>query len=94
MENATLENTREYGTVIEELVHEIKALQSEARLSQQWYTLEEACCLKGISKKTAQNQTWLQPRGGVEDAVVGRKKRWHRSTIIEWLDQTDQELRS
>jgi len=61
-------------------------------LTQQWYTLDEACAVKGISSKTARNQSWLQPNGGVSDAIVGKKRRWHRDTILFWIDQTDEEL--
>lgn len=86
------ESPYEIGNVIEELIDEIKSLRAETGLAQQWYALDEACHLKGICTKTAQNQTWLQPNGGVEDAIVGRKKRWHRNTIARWLEETDEEL--
>lgn len=62
------------------------------RLYAEWYDLETACQLKGISKKTAQNQRCLQPRGGEQYRMVGRRKRWHREIIAEWLIQTDEDL--
>lgn len=65
---------------------------NETDLYPVWFDLTEACRRKGVNKKTTQNLPWLQPNGGQPDAVVGRKKRWHRSTIARWLLQTDEEL--
>lgn len=77
-----------------EAIHDLTGItiNEETRLFAEWYDLAAACRLKGISKKTAQNQPWLQPNGGVFDAVVGRRKRWHRETIQQWLLQCDEDL--
>jgi hypothetical protein len=82
----------ELRQLVESLGRLVLQMVTATHLAQQWYTLEEACDLKGISSKTARNQPWLQPRSGVPDATVGRKKRWHRDTIRTWLEQTDDEL--
>ena len=85
-------------TALRELVQSLNARLAESPesilLNQQWYTLDEACTLKGTGAKTARNQPKLQPNGGEPDAVVGRKRRWHRDSIRRWLDQTDQDLES
>lgn len=62
------------------------------RIEQEWYDLATACRIKGVNLKTAQNQRWLQPRNGEPDAVVGRRNRWHRSTILSWLVKTDEDM--
>ena len=64
----------------------------EAPAYQQWYSLEEACHLKGVNYKTVLNRKWLQPKGGLEDAKVALKKKWHRDTILHWLELTDSAL--
>jgi hypothetical protein len=79
-------------TLVESLSAQLSEYLQSPSLTQEWYTLEEACALKGTSSKTARNQPWLQPNGGTADAIVGRKRRWHRNTIREWLGKTDAEL--
>lgn len=85
-------------TALRELVQSLNIRLAESPesvlLNQQWYTLDEACALKGIIAKTARNQPSLQPNGGEPDAVVGRKRRWRRDTIRRWLDETDEDLES
>jgi len=83
---------RELRQLIESLSRQFYESLTTAPLHHEWYTLDEACEIKGTSAKTAKNQPWLQPKGGEPDAVVGKKKRWHRETIRQWLDQTDEEL--
>lgn len=83
-----------YEHVLGELLALVKEKAREDNLRQEWYDLETACQLKGICAKTARNQPWLQPNGGVPDGIVGKRKRWRRETIREWLPLTDEELAS
>lgn len=83
-----------YEEALRELIALARERAEEERLPQEWYDLETACQLKGICTKTAQNQMWLQPNGGVADGVVGKRKRWRRETIQKWLLLTDEELAS
>ena len=64
----------------------------QIRLKKEWYSLKECCELKGIHIKTARNNPWLQPNNGKYDATVGKRKRWHRYTVQDWLEKKDWEL--
>jgi len=57
-----------------------------------FYTLQEACSLKGVNTKTCQNKRWLMPSGGKPDAVVGGRNVWTRETVQEWINKDDQTL--
>ncbi len=57
-----------------------------------WFNLKEACELKGLNYKTAGNKPWLQPNNGTADGKVGGRKAWKISTIVSWLEQTDDDL--
>ena len=59
----------------------------------EWIDLETACELKGINKKTAQNNPWLLPDVKKRERV-GHKDMWHKSVIMEWKLKTDEELES
>ncbi len=54
-----------------------------------WINLKEACRLKGLSYSTATNQPHLQPRHGVPDDWFLHRKVWRKTTILEWLEETD-----
>ncbi|KPJ88947.1 MAG: hypothetical protein AMS17_03805 [Spirochaetes bacterium DG_61] len=58
----------------------------------QWFTLKEACELKGINLKTACNRPYLKPLCGKEEGVIGGRKSWRLETILKWLNQNDAEL--
>jgi len=57
-----------------------------------WFTLSEAANLKGLNRKTAYNRRWLQPNGGVPDAMIGGRHMWSRDTVLQWVPKTDAEL--
>ena len=59
-----------------------------------WFTLKEACSLKGLNYKTACNRTILQPNKGVPDGRVGGRKVFKRETILHWINLTDAEILS
>ena len=94
MEQSTSAKLVELLQRVEALLNRISAERDDVPLNQKWYSLDEACALKGTCPKTARNQPWLQPNGGQPDGVVGRKRRWRRETVREWLEQTDEELLS
>lgn len=56
-----------------------------------WFTLREACVLKGVNYKTCLNKKWIQPNGGVGAKVGGRKVFSHEQ-VLEWLNKTDDDL--
>ena len=60
---------------------------------QQWFNLTEACKLKGINYKSANNRPYLKPRCGKEDGIIAGVKKWKLETILGWLGQTDDELK-
>jgi len=60
----------------------------------QWFSLGEACLLKGLNYKTACNRTYLQPNGGKAEMKIGGRKKFSRSTILQWLLLPDDELKS
>ena len=58
-----------------------------------WFTLKEACVLKGLNYKTACNRvTELQPNHGIPDGKVGGRKVFNRETVIAWIALSDEEL--
>jgi len=59
-----------------------------------WISLREAAEMKGINYHTIMNRKHLQPNGGREDARIGGRKKWLRSTIENWISKTDEELRN
>ena len=57
-----------------------------------WLKLREACELKGLDPKTAQNKRHLQPQFGKEDGKIGGVRKWRWTTIQEWLDLSDEQI--
>jgi predicted DNA-binding transcriptional regulator AlpA len=57
-------------------------------LAQEWYDLLECCRLKGVALNTIQKRRELQPPNPQR---TGRRIRWHRSEVAEWLRWNDQE---
>lgn len=58
----------------------------------EWYTLKEACFLKGLNIKTAYNKRYLMPNAGNYDGKIGGRYSFRRSTILQWLGLSDEEL--
>ena len=56
---------------------------------QQWFSLREACFLKGCSYKTVLNRKELQPH---PCEYLGGARKYSRAVILEWLGQTDKDL--
>ncbi len=86
----------EIGEVLRNLEHiknRIDQVSTKSDLTQTWYNINECHALKGgCSFNTLKSNYSLQPKGGVPDAKVGGRKVWHRDTVIEWLNVTDEEL--
>ena len=57
-----------------------------------WFTLREACELKGVAYLTACNKKELRPKNGEPDAVIAGRNVWRRDTIADWLYATDKRL--
>ena len=78
---------------IKKQIDELKEIMiNSVSLKQEWYDLEQACNLKGVKKNTLYSKPKYQPCFGKADALICGKKRWHRSTIHEWLKQTDEDI--
>ena len=59
------------------------------RTEQEWWSLKEACRLKGVNYNTVASRTQWQPNGGRSDAVICGRKRWRRTTVERWLNEAD-----
>jgi len=57
-----------------------------------YFTLREACDLKGLNYKSSCNRTFLQPNGGTPDALVGGRKVFKYETIFSWIELGDDQL--
>ena len=57
-----------------------------------WYTLKEACLLKGINYRTALNRIEIRPNSGVPDGIIAGRKKWRKETIEKWVKLTDEDL--
>ena len=78
---------------IRQSIEELKKIMVESvSLTQEWYDLEQACKLKGVNKNTLYAKPKYQPGFGKADALICGKKRWHRSTIHDWLKMTDADI--
>ncbi len=73
---------------------EVEAMKAKLNPKQEYYTITEACGLKGISSGTLSNKAYahLKPNGGKPDAIVCGRERWSWETIQKWVRQSDEEL--
>lgn len=62
------------------------------RLSQDWYSLREACKLKGVNYNTIKKHPELQPNKGKNRKKVGCIYKWCKADILKWLSQTDDDV--
>jgi hypothetical protein len=60
--------------------------------AKQWFSLDEACALKGLNYKTACNRKFLQPNGGMAESKIGGRKKFSRATVLQWLLLSDTDL--
>lgn len=60
--------------------------------NQLYFSLKEACELKGLNYKTANNRRLLQPNNGKECIKVGGIRKFTRTVVLPWLLQSDAEL--
>jgi hypothetical protein len=69
----------------------IAAIDTDFLPQKAWFSLKEACELKGLNYKTALNKKELQPP---MDGHIGGRKLYKRSTIVQWLMLTDEDIQS
>jgi hypothetical protein len=62
--------------------------------NQIWFTLREACKVKGLNYHTALNRKELRPNGGTPDGTIGGKRVWNRETITKWINLTDADIKT
>lgn len=60
--------------------------------NKEWFTLQEACKLKGLNLKTAYNNRWLMPNHGIYEGKIGGRFCFKRDTIRNWVEQSDDQL--
>lgn len=60
--------------------------------NQTWFTLMEACEVKGLNYHTALNRKILRPNRGIPDGTIGGKKVWKYETIKKWIKLIDADL--
>ncbi|MFP4066239.1 MAG: hypothetical protein ACLFS5_01940 [Spirochaetaceae bacterium] len=70
---------------------------SETRLTQEWYTLRDACELKGISYEVMRKRPrrYWPARGNGHPVVNNRghySDMYHRSEVLAWLPLTEPEI--
>ena len=88
-----------FGDFIEQLLEQQKEIMRrmvdisiDKRLTREWYVDAECACLKGIPRSTLSMHRWMQPGGGKGKQMIASRLRHHRSTVKEWLEQSDWEL--
>ena len=84
--------------LLSDLINEIKLLREKIELlenkmipQKKYYSLKEACTLKGInygSTSSSKNRKY-QPNRGIPDCYAGGGRRWKHETICEWLKKGD-----
>jgi hypothetical protein len=62
--------------------------------NKEWFTLKEACGLKGINQKTVYNKRELMPNKGKYEGSIGGRYCFTRKTVLEWLTKSDEQIRS
>jgi len=81
--------------IVDSMIYEGKQISREKSIpKKEWYNLKEACALKGINYHTVSNKSYLKPRNGEPDGIIGGRKAWRKETILEWVNQTDTELKN
>jgi len=78
---------------ISQLDERIAEMENKINPKQEWFTLKEACAIKGLNPHTVSSRRQLQPNRGKEDAMIAGRKRWRRETILSWLDVTDSDFK-
>ena len=66
--------------------------RNELNLNKAWYSLREACTLKGLNLKTAYNNRRLMPNGGNYDGTIGGRYCFKRKTVLTWLQKSDEDI--
>jgi hypothetical protein len=84
-----LENAEKF---LKEILNHIAKQDSDNHELKQWYTLKEACKAKNLNYKTACNRPTLKPNRGIPEAVIGGRNVWSRSTVMEWIFKSDDEI--
>ena len=79
-------------TKITSIENQIEKLADKVLPKQEWFDLKTSCRLKGICYNTVASNHRYQPNQGKPDAIICGRKRWRRVTILEWLNQTDNDL--
>ncbi len=68
-------------------------LEDKVDPKQKWFTLKQACLLKGLNYNTVCSRPKLQPNLGKADANIAGRRMWRRETILKWLDVTDKDIK-
>jgi len=77
---------------LKQLKRQVADIAVDARLQAEWYTAADCARLKGISQSVLTMNAWMRPLGGKGAKRIARRDRRHRSVVLEWLGQDDEEL--
>jgi len=77
---------------VSQLERRIAEIEDKFNPNQEWFSLKEACSLKGLNYNTVSSRLRLQPNKGQEDAIIAGRRRWRRETILKWLNETDHDI--
>ena len=78
-----------YNLIIAEIDNLLKKYLKNKSLPQEWYSLKEACLLKGVNYNTVSPNKIFQPLGGQGYELIHNRKYWHKTIIEEWLHVVD-----
>lgn len=62
--------------------------------NQEWFTYKLASQLKGLDMKTGYNNRELMPNHGIYEGEIGGRKVFRRETIVKWLKQKDEDIKT
>ena len=82
----------ELSEKVDDLIERVRSVESKIDPQQAWFTLMEACRLKGVKHNSVKSRPRLQPNHGKEDGIISGRKRWRRETIMNWIPLTDDNL--
>ena len=87
--NVDLPEIVELKRLMERLLKEFKDFQEKTTPAKEWYSLKEACAIKGVNYNTVSSLRKHQPNRGKEDGIVCGVRMWRKETILRWIKQTD-----
>lgn len=66
------------------LERRVSALEAE-RPVREWYSIRTLAEELSVPYRMLADRPACQPRGGIPDYRIGRRKLWHRTSVAAWL---------